>query len=61
MGYDEWLEAPYTTEKSRYVDCPECDGVGSTDADFDYDAGRFVAYGSCERCEGDGVVEREEQ
>lgn len=61
MGYDEWLEAPYTTEDSRYLDCKDCDGNGSDDADFDHDAGKFVPYGVCETCDGAGFVEREEQ
>jgi DnaJ-class molecular chaperone len=36
-------------------DCKVCDGMGYFDADFDYDAGRYVPYGDpCEDCDGTG-------
>lgn len=41
--------------------CSNCDGVGSDDADFDYDAGRYVPYGTCEKCDGAGYVYEEEE
>ena len=37
--------------------CSFCDGVGFFDADFDYDAGRYVPYGKCDECDGSGLVE----
>ena len=40
--------------------CHVCDGVGSDDADFDYDAGRFVPYGTCEACDGSGYINEKE-
>jgi DnaJ-class molecular chaperone len=61
FDYDSWLESGYTTESNRTMDCPDCDGNGSDDADFDHDLGKFVPYGVCERCNGDGWVEREEE
>jgi len=37
--------------------CKACDGMGYFDADFDYDAGKYVPYGDpCEACEGTGEI-----
>jgi hypothetical protein len=39
-------------------DCKVCDGMGYFDADFDYDAGKYVPYGpACEDCDGTGKVD----
>ena len=43
----------------KFIVCSDCDGIGSSDADFDYELERYVPYGICSTCDGSGYVEED--
>lgn len=53
MGYDQWLEAPYT-DQPEAEECDQCCGTGL----IDYGTpGLPDNQDSCDRCDGTGYVD----
>lgn len=53
MSFEEWLKNNPDLDNNRFIDCPECQGVGKFEEVDDYGN---VATIYCYVCEGEGKI-----